>query len=968
MPLRTSAILLFLATFFVSTHSGAAFNTDPRLTWKTIHSEHFEIHFHDGEEELARRVATLAENIHTKLSKYFDWVPSSKTQMVLTDRMDFSNGTATSLPYNRMNIIVSPPDDISLFDNYNDYLEFLIIHEYVHILHIDKATGGASFFRNIFGRIEWLFPNSFQPPWIIEGIATYHESLIKEGVGRGNNNYNRGLMRNEIVNGIKPIYHVNQPTVEWPIGTTRYLYGVYFFKYIKSEYGDEGIKKWVDHHSNNLLPWFINNSSKHAFGKDLRDMWQGFERYLENEFKDDIAQRKQKGLTPATRLTQSGYFTGYPRSLDNGDIYYIKTDLLGESKLMRMAYSENSGIGKPEELRVIRGSRFDIHPQQGILVAELDRENSTNVFSDLYIIDLKSLEKQQITHGMRYVYGAWHPDGQQILAVRNELGQKRLDLLKSDGSLIKTIWNGDNNEVTSHPQWSPDGKTIVTAVLRNNDSTNGANWDLERFDIASQQWSKLTRSPNIEMQPVFSHDGQSILYTADYDGAFNIYQLDLNNNKITQITNELGVAFAATSTQKQPGIYYMGMGKKGFDIFYTEYSLENPNASHVVDASSENTPSSTINLASNASETDYSISPYNPINKLQPRSWFPYLAINDDATQLGATTFGTDPIRRHLYNALIAYDFKNEWLIGGISYIYDRWHPSLKFSGFRSVQTYRDDMNTLLGFVDSDTYTAELIFPFLKRDRQMTFHVGYIATHESTKQVLDTAMPLVSSRDNTIGLAFTYNSAKYYPRAISLNDGQKFRVTYEDSDILESDYTGNVTTVDWRGYFRLSVKQVLSTRVVVGYGTNSPRPFHLGGNLDGYRLDQPGKAIDTPTGAVFNKRQYALRGYPTGLASLRGRRMLLTELEWRFPVLRHERGFMTPPIGLNQISGSIFYNAGDAWQDSFDSSALRDGAGVELISELVFGYNLDFDLRAGYAKGFDLNGESQVYLNIGRTF
>jgi outer membrane protein assembly factor BamA len=193
-------------------------------------------------------------------------------------------------------------------------------------------------------------------------------------------------------------------------------------------------------------------------------------------------------------------------------------------------------------------------------------------------------------------------------------------------------------------------------------------------------------------------------------------------------------------------------------------------------------------------------------------------------------------------------------------------------------------------------------------------------------------------------------------------------LVYEDNDAFSSDYTGQVTTMDWRGYLRLSGQQVLATRFVYGRGVKDPKPFQLGGTSNGFEMAHPAATPVTPTNAVFNRRKYALRGYPTGLPALRGRRMALVEAEWRVPLYRLERGFMSPPVGLHQIYGSVFYNAGEAWRDSLDSDEIRQGAGIEVTTELVFGYGLGFNLRAGYANGFDTNGEDQFYLKLGATF
>lgn len=64
-------------------------------TWLTQESEHFSVSFRNGHEQDASRVLDIAERIHTELLPFFKTAPSLKTQLVLVDDVDMSNGWAT---------------------------------------------------------------------------------------------------------------------------------------------------------------------------------------------------------------------------------------------------------------------------------------------------------------------------------------------------------------------------------------------------------------------------------------------------------------------------------------------------------------------------------------------------------------------------------------------------------------------------------------------------------------------------------------------------------------------------------------------------------------------------------------------------------------------------------------------------------------------------------------------------------
>ncbi len=87
----------------------AASEYPPQFRWQTITTEHFHIHFHQGEEALARRAAAIAERAHTRLVPLLGWTPDGRTHIVVTDHVDASNGSATPFPHNRIEVFVSAP-------------------------------------------------------------------------------------------------------------------------------------------------------------------------------------------------------------------------------------------------------------------------------------------------------------------------------------------------------------------------------------------------------------------------------------------------------------------------------------------------------------------------------------------------------------------------------------------------------------------------------------------------------------------------------------------------------------------------------------------------------------------------------------------------------------------------------------------------------------------------------------------
>ena len=195
--MKKSIICISLIFIFYAAFSDAA-EKDTSFRFSTIETEHFSIHFHQGLDDLAQKSALIAEGIHGPLTRQFNWEPREKTQMVLIDDTDFTNGFATALPYNTIYIQTVPPSIDMTIGEYEDWLRMLIIHEYSHILTMDTARGYSEVMRGIFGKplppfdpFSFLFflaaapPNMFLPSWWHEGMATWGETEFTSAGGGG---------------------------------------------------------------------------------------------------------------------------------------------------------------------------------------------------------------------------------------------------------------------------------------------------------------------------------------------------------------------------------------------------------------------------------------------------------------------------------------------------------------------------------------------------------------------------------------------------------------------------------------------------------------------------------------------------------------------------------------------------------------------------------------------------------------
>ena len=945
-----SSMFKIILTFILFSFFNTAHAVDPTHNWQSVETDHFYIHFAKGSEALAKKVAAIAENAHAKLSPAIDWVPEEKTHLVLSDETDQPNGFVVPIPFNRSVLFISPPDTNNTIEDYDDWLDTLITHEYAHVLHLDKVTGLAKRGRSVFGRHFLLFPNIYQPAWLIEGLATYYETDEELGIGRGQSSLFNMMMRMEVENGVKPISQVNLRILSWPMGTTAYLYGVHFYQFIEQRYGKEAIKSLVDNYSNNIIPFSINTNARQVLKKDMTALWNEFDEWLQKKYKPQLKDIEQQGIVKGEAITEYGYFTGSVNSRNKNQTYYIKQGAFSYPALM----SVDDKNKHSEIAEVHRGARMDVHTDKGVLLAQPEYCDEYNNYYDLYIIKHNGKKLKRITRCGRYRNAAWSADGAEIIAAHIDNGISQLHILNSKGEKQSVVWQGKDSEVIGQLDWSSEGDSIVASVFR-----SGAGWNIELFDLNTRQWKKITNDSYIDMQPKFNAKGDSIVFSSDRSGIYNIYRYSIKQKSLTQLTRVKSGAFQPAQWDEKSPLYYVGYSASGTDIVKLNIAVDLTARPIEVVAS---------RLDVNKQHPEVSISAakdYSPWSSIRPRWWSPHIFMNQQQKELGFITFGNDALGIHNYSLQLAYDAENKYAVGGFSY---RYSNRIQLGFARSTDIFlqpNGDFNRAR--ITDDTFFT-LAFPHTREKTRWNFILGAISSTTSDARLGATALPVRNFKDNILGAAITVDNAQRHIRSISVNNGRRIRLIAETSEVINSDFSGEVFILDWREYIPLAGQHVLAIRAAKGYGTEQPEPFRLGGEENNFNA---GDIIFNTVGGepLFDRREYALRGFAEGHAQLTGRRMQMANIEWRFPLDLVERGFMAPPLGLIQYSGSMFVDTGASWNEGQTPEKYYTGAGLELHADVSLFYGVNLRMRLGAAKGLDRTiGDERIYFSLGASF
>jgi len=963
---------------------------DPKLNWRSLKSEHFIVHFPQSYAQTAQQISVLAEQIHHRLSPQFAWQPDQLTHLVLNDFSDIANGSATVVPYNLIRLNLSPPPSGSELSDFNDWMENLLVHEYSHILQLDKKSGLPALLRRYLGHQLFFYPNLYQPNWLIEGLATHLETDDQKAIGRRQSSLYLAMMQAELSipdthdshanhNRIKPPFkslaQINAHQVEWPLNSD-YLYGAFFYKFLQQRYGEQSIFDFVSAYSNNWFPYALNTTSKEIFNQSFASLWQEFEHWLpsylatasQNPHRNPDLNKKH--LNPnlndhpsINRLSHHGGFAG-PVRTEGEQIFYLRNDGREHAAIMQWQIS-----APPKQIiKVEQGSQFDYHPKAGFVVAQLDYCDSYRLFYDLYLFQKSDRHAehngQQITHCGRYHDVAWHPNGETLAAVTTRNGHSEIHILNSSGELEQSITPPSDARILSAIDWSKDGQLLVSS---SHNLTLGQ-WDIAEYSLKSHQWQWITNDRAIDSQPQYSPSDEAIIFSSDQQTITQAYQYNRQSTLIQSLSSHPSGAFFPNLISKDQ-VVYLGYHHEGYDVYQQTPSNQNHNQNNAkLDPTDIATASNRIKQSTPFETISTESSAYSPRSTLLKTTWLPIFSYHSEqGTQLGASFSGSDPLRFHKYQLGGFLDtFANE-PSGFLNYQYnDRVFVALD----RSHRFYVDSSDSLAAQETKDSVEFFYHNPWLKRARQWHLLTGFAIENHRFKNINLPFSILSSTRDFVLGTALFFNNSQHYVYNISRTEGRQIYAALEWTQESNSKYSGASAIVDWREYLPLGQRHVIALRQVLAATEEGALPFELGDTFgDNYQSFRN----------VFNRREFSLRGYENNNVGLQGKYLSLSSIEWRLPLFNVERTLMIPPLGLGQVHGSLFIDSGNAWNgstlnaesNSNSSPSISDwhsSVGAELILHPKLFYRIDLIGRLGAVRALDDLGEDTLYASLGLSF
>jgi hypothetical protein len=917
---------------------------DPSGSWRTWHTNHFRVHAKASHAAVAVEAAREAERAYGLLALELQ-EPRGTIDLVVADNVDFSNGFATVLPSNRVTIYVAPPGASISTGRYDSWLRLVITHELVHIFHLDRAEGIWGVLQTVFGRVPGLFPNTYQPSWVTEGLATYYESRFTTA-GRVRGSYHdQLLLAAEREDRWPTPGEATFANRVWPAGNRPYAWGSRFFQSQSLAHGDSVVPQFVDHSSRQLIPFNISAPMKAAGGEGVGTGWARIRPALRPErMMGDVVERGLRS-EPRPRVSAGGRYVAYRRS----DGRHV------ERLVVRALPSGAEVVAR-------RVNAVDDFAWQGdtLYATQLEFASPVEIRSDLYRLDPGG-RLTRVTAGER-VTGVCVLPGGQLGLLRLEAGRRSVKVVGFPDTASTTF------QVPEARDWgrlevSPDGRWVVAARHAQ------GRWDIVLWPVDKpHDVRNLTDDPALDADPTWSSDGERVVFASERAGLPQVFSHHIATGRTEQLTAE---PTGAREPSVTPGdtLYYSTVLADGYAVMRLSRPSPRPRA---------DVPSESVEFAA-APDVSIRETGYAPWGALRPFGWLPFWHDENSAGQFfGLYTFNSDPIERTGYVGMVTVAPETGRWEGGVSLFHTRWRSwtldvtgaqTWDFGGF--VQTAPPDTFTAVSFRERSGEVG-LSYRWRRWRHGLGVRGGVFLERDELVNDEAATLPFTPRNPTFAGGVMTFGASRLErpPLSISLENGVSLAGLY----LRRWELGGTGWSYEARGsanaYVALPLpgfaSWVLAARIVGGRtGGPTPTVYAIGG--------ESGDVVDVLAGTTLGsgRRTFPLRGYARG-----GRftRAVVGIAELRIPILLAGRSIWKLPLLIDHVSANVFGEVGGGWNDgeSAELTSLRD-VGAELRIDVGVGAGLLLPTRVGWAValktalGSNL-GDSRFYVAFGPSF
>lgn len=572
------------------------------MKFYTMESEHFRMNYHKGLDEPAKEIGHILEGLFDVYKNTYNINLPKKTE-VLVINSGSANGWALAI----QNIICIDVSDLdwnmrgtcNWFDN-------VVAHEYAHIVSISASfkmpawipyiqygyfshpnnIRSSSKDKDIAARLEamHIFPSEILPPWFFEGIAQY-ESLRRNG-DRWDTHRDMILRTLSLSDKLHSWDHMSVFTGQGDDYEKTYDHGFAMVKYIAQNYGYDKIVA------------ILKESSRFGrinFDRALKKVLNISGRQLYKEWSQDIKRKYTAQIDSigdqvyGEKINKLGFDNYWPRfSLDDNKVFFLSNgkDLYYRKKLY--SYKLGKDVDDKKRIRVETGvvsGFYNFHPKSEIVTFSSAKSRKStlpakhggirvrDIFIDTLINEdapkiklmFKNFERQ-VSEKKSYYHSVFSPDGKFLACTKMVKDKFFLYMIDTSGKAEKLLYPPKKDPKLSirtiHSlDWSPKGDFIAISYIDRDDRKIGL------YNTKDEKFYTFLDTKHDERDPRFSRDGNSLYFSSDRTGIFNIYRYNFDTEMLQRLTNVSGGAFTPDIPEKENKLVFANYAPEGYGIY-----------------------------------------------------------------------------------------------------------------------------------------------------------------------------------------------------------------------------------------------------------------------------------------------------------------------------------------------------------------------------------------------------------------
>jgi hypothetical protein len=886
------------------------------LDWQVLATEHFDVHFYPEERELGEIAGELAEGYYDELALTFGCTVPWRVPV-------FVYADRTSFRQTRIYAGFLPES----VGGFTEYMKGRValpnggdLADFAHTLHHELVH--VFVYALLRSSVAGRGVASYARPslWFEEGLAEY----LSQGVNTEMEIYVRDLVLEEKVVPLTELEYY---------GAVYLLYkeGQSAVAYIAETYGEDALfdlvrRSYTGEHFSVVL--------RDALGVDLEDLDRDWRNWLKRRYYPEVSDRVylDEAGERRTGMEETALAPAYAEKDGRPGFVYL-SDYLGYQGLFWAPLE-----GDVDYTSLLVAERDPGYESLLMFATSLDADPAGRVAfvagrqgcDELCVYDLK---RGAVT--ARYTVGdtvalsdpSWN-GGRVVLVGLDASGASDLYTVNAANGAVERLTRDLAYE--SAPVFTPDGEAVVFASNSGGGFLSGDR-NLYRLEPDTGEVTRLTEGPWRDSGPFFDPDGR-LCFTSDRDGAADLYRLE-EDGSVTRLTRLFTGAWNASATP-DGRVLCEGLQGHNFGVYLLDGLEELPAVVVPSAAPEEELPS----LATR--EEIGEVHPYKTEFTLDVvRSEVAYDPEfgTGFGTALGLTDLtGDQQIVFQLYSVGEGFDNFFDYLNVAATYVNQSRRLGWGVGAFHYVDDYTD-YTTLIPYYERRYGVVGLAsYPFSRYVRLEASVV--VRGSELYDYIADTwtNRPLASGYlgfvfDNTLwDLIGPVDGAR-----VNLSAGQTF-----DLDSGSAAY--NSFWGDLRYYLRTTRRTTLAARVIgeVSGGPDARRTY-FGGSL-------------------------SMRGYPFGYFN--GTRLVMGNLEWRFPLLDYlALGLPAGTIAFTHVEGALFFDAGTAWDAGEEFPGLEGDFGIGLRLGLGPFVALRFDF-AWLTDFYEVQREAEFGFYIGWNY